>query len=208
MDTPFESEGTPSFHPVWERSEQAWFPGDDGASLLVAAEHTWSDIQTLLKMRSQRADDYERKLLFKYVVIELRSMIVLMDALRTKVMAAGVYERHEEPLYRGISREEREAASRLWRTYSKAKGEIQNDLIAFRNRIGAHRDSTDWQLWKRLWDEVSPEKLRALFNSIPPAFNHAKDLNIYEWNRRTEDGAIEILAGPVGPWLFESNESD
>ena len=90
------------FHPIHERSRDAWFPGDDDTSLLVAALHAWEDIERLTRLRTQVQDGYDRKLLLKYVIIEVRSLIDLMDRLRAKVMSADTYVPGQKPLYRGI----------------------------------------------------------------------------------------------------------
>jgi len=102
------------FHPIWERDQEAWFPGDEGASLLIAGQHTWEDIERLVSLRTQSKDDYDRKLLLKYMVVEVRSLIQVMDALHSKVMSADTYETGQAPLYRGISSQERSAAHPLW----------------------------------------------------------------------------------------------
>lgn len=198
---------TATFHPIRERDQEAWFPDDNGASLLIASQHTWEDIERLLAMRSQSKDDYDRKLLLKYVVVEVRSLIQVMDALRSKVMSADTYETGQTPLYRGISSQERSAAHLLWAEYSKAKKAVEEDLIAMRNKIGAHRDVSDWHLVMSLWDKLDTALISKLLAVIPPAFNHAKDLNIYEWNRAPRPGVIEILGGPIGPWIFDKDVS-
>jgi hypothetical protein len=207
----------PVFHPVWQRNPAAWFPGDEAASLLVAGEHIWDDIVRLHKIRSQRRDEYDRKLLLKYICIELRSLTEVMDKLQAKVMSADTYESGQKPLYRGISTEEREIARKLWLKYSKAKKQVENDLINIRNRIAAHRDFsyeskpiegvTGWNLVMLLWDKLELSLFKGLLESIPPAFNHAKDLNIYEWNREPEPGIFEFLGGTVSEWDFVHDSS-
>jgi len=200
------------FHPIWQRSQAAWFPGDEKTSALIAGEHIWDDILRLSKIRSRCRDEYDRKLLLKYICIELRSLIEVMDKLQAAVMSAEVYEAGTKPLWRGITTEDREVARHLWKKYSAAKKQVENDLINIRNRIAAHRDFsynskeiegvTGWNLVMLLWDRLETDLFHDLLASIPPAFNHAKDLNIFEWNRRPEDGVIEILGGPVSKWDF------
>lgn len=53
-----------------------------------------------------------------------------------------------------------------------------------------------------LWDRLEFNLFRDLMFAIPPAFNHAKDLNIYEWNRTPEDGSIEFFGGFLTQWDF------
>lgn len=195
------------FHPLWERDQEAWFPGDEGASLLIAGQHTWEDIERLVALRTQSKDNYDRKLLLKYVVVEVRSLIQVMDALHSKVMSADTYEAGQTPLYRGILSHERSVACVLWGEYSRARKAVVDDLIAMRNKIGAHRDVSDWRLVMSLWDRLDTELISGLLKAIPPVFNHAKDLNIYEWNRVPEPGVMEFLGGPIDPWFLGEDDS-
>lgn len=201
-----EQQATRTFHPVHERSRDAWFPGDEDTSLLITIQHTWEDIERLGRLRSQ-IRDYDRKLLLKYVIIEIRSLIQAMDRLHSKVMSAKIYEFGLQPVYRGISSTERAAAREHWSKYSNAKKAVEHDLIAVRNRLGAHRDVSDWQLVMALWDKLGIKLISTLLDAIPPAFNHAKDLDIFEWTREPEPGVIEIIGGPVGAWLFDEEMS-
>lgn len=203
------------FHPVWQRSATAWFPGDEKTSALIAGEHIWDDILRLNKIRLRCRDGYDRKLILKHICIELRSLIEVMDKIQSAVMSSEVYEVEERPLWRGISTEDRDIAKRLWKNYSTAKKQVENDLINIRNRIAAHRDFsynskkiegvTGWHLMMLLWDKLEIELFEDLILSIPPAFNHAKDLKIYEWNRMPEDGVIEFLGGPLSKWDFPNS---
>jgi hypothetical protein len=97
------------FHPVWQRDPAAWFPGDEKTSALIAGEHIWDDILRLIKVRDRCKDEYDRKLLLKYICIEVRSLIEVMDKLQSAVMSAEVYEVDTKPLWRGITIEERES---------------------------------------------------------------------------------------------------
>lgn len=191
------------FHPVHERGGGAWFPGDEGASLLVSALHVWEDIERLSTLRDDVHEPYDKKLLLKYLCIEVRSLIELMDRLRAKVMSADTYESGQKPIYRGISSAERAAATEYWRNYSDASKAVKGDLIAVRNRIAAHRDMSDWQVVMALWDKLDGKLISGLLETIPAGLNHVKDLNIFEWNRQPEPGVVEFIGGPVGPWLFE-----
>lgn len=101
-----EEVSIPTFHPIHERSQDAWFPGNESASLLIAIQHAWGDIERLSKLKKQTSDPYDKKLLLKYIVIEVRSLIVLMNRLQAKVMSADTYESNQKPLYRGISSKE------------------------------------------------------------------------------------------------------
>ena len=142
-----------------------------------------------------------------------------MDKLRAAVMSAEVYEVDTKPLFRGITTEQLEVARQLWKNYSTAKKQVEKDLINIRNTIAAHRKYsyeskrieglTGWILVMHLWDKLEVDLFEDLISSIPPAFNHAKNLNIYEWNRIPEDGVIEFYGGRLSQWDFaDSSEID
>jgi len=200
-----DSSGT--FHPVHERGNDAWFPGNDAASLIVMGGHIWEDISRIAKIRLEAKDPYDRKLLLKYVIIELRSLMPIMGRLHALVMEAETYESGEKPLYRGISTEERTAACELWKTFSEAKRSTEKDVISIRNKLGAHRELSDWNLVMTLWDKLDSTLIDKLLDSIPPVFNLTKDLNIFEWNREPEPGVKEFIGGPIGPWLFGEDQA-
>jgi hypothetical protein len=141
-----DDQGAPVFHPVHERRPDAWFPGNESASLLIAIEHAWEDIKRLADLRKAAEDAYDRRLLLKYVIIEVRSLTQMMDRLRAKVMTAEVYVASEQPLYRGISDHQAAEAREYWRRYSEAQKAAERDLIAVRNKLAAHRDVLDWQV--------------------------------------------------------------
>ena len=180
----------------------AWFPGNDNTSLLVHIGHVWEDILRLIELRGGCTNTYDKKLLLKYLFVEARSLIQAMDRLQGLVMSSETYPDKGPPLYRGITYSERERAKAVWAIYSKAKSKVERDVIRIRNKIGAHRSTSDWQIVMQLWDQLSADMLRELLKSIPEAYNFSKDLNIFEWNRTHEDGSIEILAGPIDPNEF------
>lgn len=194
----------PVFDPLQRQIEEVWFPGDEPTSLLVSGQHIWEDILRMLGLRKRCKDDYERKLLLKYVVLETVSMLAVMDGLQRAVMTAEVYTPPEPPLYRGISDEEKAEALELWTAYSNAKKAVGSELTQIRNKVAAHRDVSNWRLAMDLWDKVDPSLVEALLFAIPPAFNHSKELNIFEWNIRHDDGTITILGGPVVPGVFSA----
>ncbi len=51
-----------------------------------------------------------------------------MDKLQAAVMSAEVYEVGMKPPWRGITTEDKEVARQLWKSYSKAKKQVENDL--------------------------------------------------------------------------------
>lgn len=197
------------FHPVHLRDPQAWFPGNEAASLLLQSQYIWEDIQHLADMRRTTHDEYRKKLLLKYVFIELRSLIEVFDTLQGKVMKAEVFDpadRANRP-YRGVTQSESRRAKELYKTYTTAKAATEQAIIQVRNNIGAHRGNVNWQEVMGFWDAISMTAIQPVLDSIPPVFEHVKELNIYEWNRLPRDGAIEIIGSAVYPDDLEPEDS-
>jgi hypothetical protein len=196
------------FHPVHQRDPCAWYPGNETASLLLQSQHVWEDILHLAGLIQATSDDYRKKLMLKYVFVELRSFLQVFDRLQSKVMQAIVFDpldRENRP-HRGITHEEFDQARNLYKPYAAAKTATERDIIQIRNNIGAHRGNLNWQEVMHFWDEISPETIRLLLDTIPPVFAHIKELNIYEWNRSPRDGTIEILGAVLYPDDLEPDD--
>jgi len=191
-----------TFHPVDGRAGLVWFPGNLAAGLAVQTTHIWGDIVHLIKIRRPQRDEYRRKLLLKYIVIELRSLIEVMDRLQGEVMKAAVIEPGKERPWRGLTLIESEEAKRLFKEYSIAKKSAQPLLLEIRHNIGAHRENLDWQQTIKLWDSMSESLIRPLIDVLPRVFAHVKELDLFEWNRSHEDGSFEVL----GPRFLNSSD--
>ena len=197
------------FHPVHLRDPEAWFPGNEAASLLLQSQYIWEDINHLADMHRKTQDGYRKKLILKYVFIELRSLIEVFDTLQGKVMKAEVFDpadRASRP-YRGVTLVESRHAKELYKTYTTAKAVTELSIIQVRNNIGAHRGNVNWQEVMRFWDEISMTTIQPLLDSIPSVFEYIKELNIYEWNRIPRDGTIETLGTVLYPDDFDPEDS-
>jgi len=197
-----------TFDPLQRQIDEVWFPGSTPTSLLVSGRHIWEDISRLLALRHHCKDDYERKLLLKYVMVELVSMLAAMDGLRNAVMTADVYEPPTPPLYRGISVQDKATAMLLWTAYSGAKKAVSHELVLIRNKVGAHYDVSNWHQWMELWGKIDPALISGLLETIPQAFQHASELNIFEWNMSYEDGRRRVLGGPIDPETLTTGDDE
>lgn len=182
----------PMFHPVHERDKGAWFPGNDAATIASIISHAWEDIGALLKLRKEVNLDYEKKLLFKYVIIELRSIIEQLDKLQSIIFCIIKGGDSNETPSGYISPEESEQVKLLFKKYHQVKYKIESDIISIRNNIGAHRGSYDWKNVIDLWDKLEPDSFKELFEVLPELFNYLVKLDIYDWTRIPRDGSIEI----------------
>jgi len=176
----------PMFHPVHMRDKDAWFPSNETGSIASIISHTWEDIQCLFNIRQKAESDYEKKLLFKYIVIELRSVIEQLEKLQSIIF------NHIKEQNSCISKSEAEEIKILFKKYHFIKKNVEKDLIDIRNKIGAHRDNQSWINIMDLWDKLSPEMFKPLFVVIPELFELIIKLNIYDWNRILDDGSIEF----------------
>lgn len=201
-----EKKGPATFHPVHERGEDSWFPGNEAAALVVQIGHIWEDLLELIDLRQSTSDGYKRKLLLKYAVIEVRSLIEVFDRLQAIVMKAGTFDPRERHGWREITVEEREEAKELLKGYSESKKSVANRIIGIRNMIGAHRGSLDWQQTMAFWDSISPALIQPVLDSIPPAFNFIKELDLFEWNRTPSEGGLEVIGSMLRPEYFEAKK--
>lgn len=187
------------FHLVHQRSERAWFPGNEAASLTIQCKHIWEDISALAAMHRESQDRYRSKLLLKYLFVEMRSLLEVFDRLQALVMKATVFDPDKERAWRGITVDERQRANLLYKQYSNAKASAERMILDVRNNIGAHRGNINWSEVMAFWDAVSIDALTPLIEVIPKVFDHIKDLNIYEWNRLPREGVVEILGSQIFP---------
>lgn len=187
-----EDNAPPMFHPVYERDKGAWFPSNEAGSIASIISHTWEDILCLFKIRKNTKTDYEKKLVFKYIVVELRSVIEQIDKIQGIIftLIKGASKGNVPSGY--ISEAEAEEIKSLFKKYHGIKKDAEKDIVEIRNNIGAHRGSQPWENIMELWDKLEPEAFKPLFAVIPELFKAITKLDIYDWTRIPEDGSIEI----------------
>lgn len=183
----------PVFHPFCERSEKAWCPGNDAGIVATIISNTWEDIRLLSQIRNKSKNDYEKKLLFKYVIVELRSIIQLMDKLQGFIFL--IINEDQENKHNGhISSEEAKELRILFKKYHLIKNKVDSDIIDIRNTIGAHRGCHPWTEIINNWDKLDPDLFLELLTFLAEIFNYIKELDIYDWIRSCDDdGSVEII---------------
>lgn len=192
-----------TFHPVHERNLDAWFPGNEAASLVIQLRNIWDDLHALLGIRANASDDYGKKLLLKYAVIEVRSLIDVFDRLQAVVMQAPTFNSREKQGWREITVGEKEEAKKLLKPYSEAKKQVSKQITDIRNAICAHRGSLDWQQVMSFWDAVTPDLINPILSTVPAAFDFIKELDLFEWNRIPREGTIQFIGARLRPEYFE-----
>ena len=85
-------EGSEAYNPVYRRQSDVWCPCNEAADLLVHIAHIWSDIGLVNKIRVDVRDKEPigAKLLFKYILVEFRSLLDPLNKLQAIVMKADV----------------------------------------------------------------------------------------------------------------------
>ncbi|QTA87548.1 hypothetical protein [Desulfonema magnum] len=154
--------------------------------------HTWEDILCLSKIRKNTKTDYERKLLFKYIVVELRSIVEQLEKLQGIIFTIIKGEPKNKVPKGYISEPEAEEIKSLFKKYHITKKDVEKDIIEIRNNIGAHRGNQPWVNIMELWDKLEPETFKPLLIVIPELFEAITKLDIYDWTRIPEEGSIEI----------------
>jgi len=199
----FISEKPKIFHPVNERGEEAWFPGSEASSLLIQADHIWEDMKCLQNLYHSEKSEYTKKVLLKYVVIELRSLIQIVDRIQAHVMKAPVFDPKERQGWRELTHEEQNISKELFREYSKSKAVAEKKIIQIRNEIGAHRGNINWKDVMGFWDSMTPELINPVLKPIHEAVNYVRTLDLFEWSRITERGTIQVSSAVLRPEYFE-----
>lgn len=202
------SEPPKTFHPVHERGMGAWFPGNEAAALVVQAGHIWEDIGILRELYFSQGEKYRKQLTLKYVVIEVRSLILVFDRLAAIAMRTPVFDPRERQGWREITQEERDRVTLLLKEYTKAKAQVGQMIIDVRNEVAAHRGNINWQEVRRFWEAISPELVNPILNTVPPAYEYIKGLDLFEWHRVHENGVHEFIASQIRPEYFSRKESD
>lgn len=180
------------FHPVHERSDNAWFPSNDAAQILMTISNAWEDILCISKIRNNAKTDYEKKLLFKYTLIELRSIIQQIEKLNAIIFRIIANKGNDSELHGYISEEEEKILKTHFKNYHTSKNKVDKDIIEIRKKIGAHRDPEEYWNICNLWDKLEPELFRPILLEIPLLFENIRKLDIYDWTKIPEAGTIEI----------------
>jgi len=187
-----EENAPPMFHPVYMRDKGSWFPGNEVGSIASIISHTWEDILCLSKIRKNTKTGYERKLLFKYIIVELRSVIEQLEKIQGIIFTMIKAESRDKMSSIYISETEIDEIKVIFKKYHAIKNNVGKDVVEIRNNIGAHRGNQPWTDIIELWDKLEPENFKPLFDVIPELFEVIAKLDIYDWNRIAEDGSIEI----------------
>lgn len=185
-----EQEKPYMFHPIHRSDKTAWYPGNDAARAICMISNAWEDILCLMRLRKSTESEYDKRLVFKYMLVELRSIIDIIPDAQASVMK--IIDGGNDSSNGYIPDEKFCVLRSLFKKYSEVKGAVQDDLNSIRNKIGAHRDKEFWRKTDELWRKLEPEKFQPLFDVIHELHEELRQLDIYTWTRIPEEEAIEI----------------
>ncbi len=190
-----------AFHPLLSERREGSHPANEAAGAYLRAEIVSEDLARLWRLVKATTDRYDRRLLFKFFVVEFLSFLDRFDQLLNIANQAPVVGDVAGDL--PISEENRKALCQASKLYHREKNKSEKSLREIRNHIGAHRGSITWEEMKRLWDSVNPTTVKPLYDAAMSAFGITACLPIYEWVRINADSSFNY-AMPLPPGLFEN----
>lgn len=189
----------PIYDPFGDRGPTFYHPANEAAMHLVAIKLIHRDIEKLWNMYRESKDGYERRLLAKYIIIEIVSLDSHVANLVKKITSGQTgYEIDADALI---------TAKKLHRQYKSIMKKEWEDLKDVRNKLAAHRDRLDLITLSKLWDKIDIEAIVEIVNSISTLFNFLKGLNVYCWTKSGQDEEGHRIIAFVQPLKFSKTES-
>ncbi|MBI1803117.1 MAG: hypothetical protein HYR77_01490 [Ignavibacteria bacterium] len=180
----------PIFDPFGERGATHYHPTNSAAIHLVAIQLTYRDIARLQRIYSRSRNRYTKKLICKYVIIELVSIDAHITSLANDVISGKVGYK--------ISDSDLVEIKKVYKEYKAARKPKWSQLQAVRNRLGAHRDSLDLLTVSKLWDQVDTEAINTILRAVAPMLRLLMKLNVYTWSKSHRSGIISFIQ-PLDP---------
>ncbi len=174
-----------AYIPVYNEEIHSWYPCNRAAEILVHLSHIWNDIQNLngLRLKHKSENEVLDKLLFKHIIIEFVSLVDSLKEMQGVVMKSERLVKGKSPPWRYITKKEFLEAKRLFKELWSELELVEKELREIRNQIGAHRELSDLNSVRLLWDKLDAAKYIDVLNTFPPLFKHLSELNISDWSR-------------------------
>jgi len=184
----------PIYDPFSERGPTFYHPANEAAMHLIAIRLIYRDIEKLASFYIGSSDTYTKKLMAKYIIIEIISVDSHIVGLANKIISGQTgYEIEPNLLTR---------AKELYKEYKDTRKKKWFDLKDIRNRLGAHREQLDLLTISKLWDKIDIKVIRQIVSSIPPLFNFLKGLNVYYWSKRGQDEKGRQIIAFIQPFKY------
>ncbi len=180
----------PVFDPFKLQGEDFYRPGNEPAACLMQIQYIYEDIAKLFEILARLQEEYERKLLSKYIIMELISMDRFIQRLADLIIS-GHLDFPAEP-------EEVERVKQLYKAYKRARKQHWKGFGKVRDKIAAHRDPLDLITIAKIWDSIDLRDILSILKSVPPFFNYVKGLNVFTWvkSEKTGHGKLSAYVSP------------
>ena len=176
----------PTFDPFRNPGAGLYHPSNDAAQRLMRIQYAYQDIAALSTIAGRCQDEFERRLLLKYVVTEWVSLDKELCTFVQCVMKGAI----DYPL----STAERASILDAYVGYRAARRQHHRHLKFIRDKIGAHRAPMDAFEISVIWDSLAPSEIRAVLKPVPALFDVLKGLAVYRWTLQQTTDQGEVIA--------------
>ena len=176
------------YDPFRTQTEDDWYPANDLARNLLLLRLRWEDITALAAIRSRTQDTDERKLLTKYLALEIFALHDIVKRVQSLVFQPDADMAHPEVLPR---------LRKTMRAYNREFREFSGLFTKVRNQLVAHSKDLQPTEIKELWDRLEPGALEPILRVMPTVFECLRDVGLDVWSKSGTRGTIR-LAFPLG----------
>lgn len=185
----------PIYDPVFEREDRNFYPANDPTQRLVLISQIYRDIQRLHQLIQDIPDDYGRRLLTKYAIVEWISMDRHLRRLSNEILSGKTGYTLNYVQQRSLKDQ--------MRSYRQAMKPLQQEFELIRNKIGAHRDQQiHLKVVSEHWDNLEVDRLSEACNYIAIVYNYLRSLPVYTWTLKGEDDQGQEITAVVSPLRF------
>lgn len=161
--------------------------------------HIYRDVQRLYQFIDATTDDYGRKLLTKYAIVELTAMDNHLQHLFVDIL--------EGKTGYPLDDVQRNSVVAQKKIYNQSSQPLRAKFAPIRNKLGAHRDTVHLGLVAEIWDSLNVEELLKACRYAASAFNFLKSLQVYSWTKKGMDEEGRETIAYISPLIFtESSE--
>ncbi|MFN5242002.1 MAG: hypothetical protein ACK5WC_18405 [Aphanizomenon sp.] len=196
---PLINYNSPIYDPFSEPKDDDLFPDNEEALQILHISYIFRDIRTLCDIFGRSKKSQDKRLLWKYIIIEWVSLDENLIKFANSLIA--------KKTQIICSDQEIEELKRLKKEYEQARKPHKEKLETIRNKLAAHRELLHFADMANLWQSINYEELIDILNAAVHFFNFAKDLNIYSFLKVQDTSEGEMLA-LIDPALCLYDESE
>lgn len=169
----------PIYDPFGNRGPTYYHPANEAAYHLISIKLIDRDIVTLVKLHNRLTDDYKKRLVLKYAVIEILSQDFHIKSLVNQII-------NNKTGY-SIEENDLKEIQGLYKKYNNMKESHWNTFKTIRDKLSAHRDILCLETISNIWDDIDKRSLGEFHIAAIRLYNFAATLNIYTWHKKEID---------------------